>query len=74
MRDTQLEAEAMRLAAIRRMAPGARVRQSLEFSEWTRSLALAGLRQRHPECSELELVELLLGTRLVPRTNSRERP
>jgi hypothetical protein len=72
MRDTQPEAEAMRLAAIRRMAPGERVRQALELSEWVRQLALAELRKHYPGRSDLELVELMLGVRLVPASTSRE--
>jgi hypothetical protein len=65
MRDTEPGAENVRLMAIRRMAPAERVRQALELSEWARNLSLAGLRERHPDSSEFELVELLLGVRLV---------
>jgi hypothetical protein len=74
MRDTQREAEAIRLAAIGQLTPGERVRQALEFSEWVRQLALAGLRKHYPERSDLELVELMLGVRLVPDGKSRDRP
>jgi len=63
MRDTEPGAENVRLAAIRRMTPAERVRQALELSEWAKNLALAGLRERHPACSEVELVALLLGAR-----------
>ena len=73
MRDTQLAAESIRLTAVRQLSPAARVRHALELSEWARSLALAGLRARHPACGEIELVELLLGTCLSPAANRRER-
>ena len=73
MRDTPLVAESVRLAAVRRVAPAARVRQALELSEWARKLALAALQQRHPELDELELVELLLGAQLAPPAKLRER-
>jgi len=69
MRDTLLAAESIRLTIVRRMAPADRVRQALELSEWARMLALTGLRQRHPTCSERELVELLLGNRVVQEGN-----
>jgi len=69
VRDTLLAAESVRLTAVRRMAPADRVRQAFELSEWARMLALTGLRQRHPACSELELVELLLGNRVVREVN-----
>lgn len=73
MRDTRLAAESIRLTAIRRMAPEARVRQALELSEWARSLALAGLRERHPAHSERELVELWLDTRMDRPASPRRR-
>ena len=56
----------MRLAAIRRMEPGERVRQAFALSESMRRVALAGLRQVHPHRTDLELVELILGRSLVP--------
>jgi hypothetical protein len=61
MRDTHPSAENVRLTAIRRMAPAERVRQALELSEWARTLALAGLRARHPGCTEAELIIRLVG-------------
>ena len=74
MRDTHLAAEIVRLMAVRRMEPAARLRQAFELSEWARSLALAGLKERHPDCSEFELIEILLGTRLLPAASPRVRP
>lgn len=66
MRDTTAAAERVRLAAIGKLQPSERLRQVFELSEFARRLALAGLRARHPECTDLELVELYAGTRLVP--------
>lgn len=66
MRDTTPEAEQVRLAAIRRMAPAERVRLALMLSESVRGLALARLAEAHPGRSEIELVELLLGRSLRP--------
>ena len=74
MRDTHLDAEYVRLMAVRRMEPAARLRQAFELSEWARSLALAQLKERHPGCSEFELVEMLLGTKLVPAASPGARP
>jgi hypothetical protein len=67
MPDTTPAAEAVRLAALRRMDPAARLRQVFDLSEWARSLALVRLRQVHPDQTELELVERVLGRTLVPR-------
>lgn len=67
MPDTTPAAEAVRLAALRRMDPAARLRQVFDLSEWARSLALVRLRQVYPDQTELELVERVLGRSLVPR-------
>jgi hypothetical protein len=74
MRDTTAEAERIRLAAIRAMKPGERLRQALELSESARHLALSALRHRHPGRSDLELVELSLGRRLVEPEAQSSRP
>jgi hypothetical protein len=72
MRDTSPAAEQVRVAAVRSLAPMERLRQAFELSEAMRELALARLRVTHPGCSELELVERLLGRTLVPgRTKPR---
>jgi hypothetical protein len=71
MHDTSPDAETVRLAAIRRMEPAERLRQAFALSESVRALALARLRAVHPGRTDLELVELLLGTRLVPRAAPR---
>ena len=74
MRDTTKAADELRLGVIRRMAPTTRLRQAFELSEWARSLAFTGLKARHPGCSDFELVEMLLGTRLLPAASPGERP
>ena len=64
--DTTDTAAQMQLAAIRRMPPAERLAQALALSEWHRQLLVAGLRVRHPLLTDLQLVELSLGCRLVP--------
>jgi hypothetical protein len=66
MRDTTPAAERIQLDAIRSMAPAERIRLAFDLSESVRRVALAGLRARHPDRTDLELVEMLLGRRLVP--------
>lgn len=68
MHDTTAAAEQVQLAAIRSLEPVERLRQALELSESVRALALSRLREIHPDRTELELVELLLGVTLVPRS------
>lgn len=60
-RDTSRAAEAVRIAALRRRRPADRLREALQLSDTTRALALTSLRRRHPERSDRQLVELLLG-------------
>ena len=71
MTDTTADAKQARIAAIRRMTPSARVAQTLDFSETMRRLSLGRLRIRHPERTELQLVELLLGMPLPTATTAR---
>lgn len=71
MRDTTEEADLVRLAAIRRLDPAERLRQAFELSETMRVVTLNGLRQRHPELSEHELIEKMIGIRFEPRTAER---
>ena len=66
MRDTSPAAEAARVDAIRRLEPMQRLMQALELSESVRALALARLRGLHRDRTELELVELWMGTSLIP--------
>ncbi len=71
MHDTTAAAQQVRLAAIRSVAPIDRLSQAFELSEWARALALSRLRKIHGGRTELELVELLLGTTLVPQRSMR---
>jgi len=66
MRDTGPAAEQVQLDALRRMAPAERIRLAFELSESVRRVTLAGLRARHPDRTDLELVELMLGRPLLP--------
>lgn len=50
--DTSYAAEAIQLAAWRRMSPTERLRRMWELSEFVRQVAEANVRQRHPEASE----------------------
>jgi hypothetical protein len=74
MDDTTLAAEEVRLAAVRRLEPAERFRQAFEWSEAVRRLALAGLRARHPERTNVELIEMLVGSGLVPTVTRQTRP
>ena len=65
MRDTTKEASRVADAAIKKMDPVDRLRQSLAHSEAMRGLAIERLQAKYPGRSTLELVELLLGERLV---------
>jgi len=56
MRDTGPAAEQVQLDALRRMAPAERIRLAFELSESVRRVTLAGLRARHPDRTDLELV------------------
>ena len=67
MSDTSPYAARIVRDAIRRRDPVERMRDALVHSEAMRELALSGLRARHPGRTTVELVELMLGERLVPR-------
>jgi hypothetical protein len=54
--DTSPEIEAMQIEAWRAMTPGERLTLVANASRSLRRLALAGLRARHPDATELELV------------------
>ncbi|MFQ5890847.1 MAG: hypothetical protein ACE5JR_12445 [Gemmatimonadota bacterium] len=54
--DTTADALQAQRSALSKLDPEARVRAALEMSDSTRGLRLAGLRSRHPEASERELV------------------
>ena len=59
--DTTSAAELVRVAAIRAMSPGMRLRQALDWSESVRRVALAALRQRYPHYTDRAIIELLHG-------------
>ena len=56
MRDTPLDVDDLRLALVRGLDPGVRLRLALEASALARRLALSRLRQVHPGLSQRELV------------------
>jgi hypothetical protein len=66
MRDTTQEAGRVQTDAIRRLAPIERLTEALALSESVRALALSRLRERYPDRTDLELVELLAGAPLRP--------
>ncbi len=66
MRDTSPAAEQARLETIRGIEPVQRMVQALELSESARAFALGRLRQLHADRTDFELVELLVGTPLIP--------
>ncbi|MEP6591773.1 MAG: hypothetical protein ABJC19_11370 [Gemmatimonadota bacterium] len=66
MRDTSRSAATSQDNAIRALAPADRLAQAMALSETNRRLLIAGLRVRHPALTDLQLVELSLGRRLVP--------
>jgi hypothetical protein len=59
-RDTTPAAAAIQQEAYRRLGPAGRFRVAMELSDFTRSLAEAGLRRRHPEMSSEEITRLLV--------------
>ncbi len=59
MRDTTSDAESVWTAAVRSIPPIDRLRQALELSDFTRRLALARLRQTHPDHTDQQLAALL---------------
>jgi hypothetical protein len=65
MGDTTADALRVQIDAIRQIDPVERLVQALAFSESVRAIALAGLRQRHPDRSEYELFQLLTGSEVA---------
>jgi hypothetical protein len=65
-RDTSSEAHAFQLRLYRAMTPDQRSELALRMSDDLRRVAAEGIKQRHPEYSELDvrraLVALLYGT------------
>jgi hypothetical protein len=58
-RDTTPEAKAIQIAAFQRQTPAERLRSAIELSDFTHRLALAGLKLRHPDCSDDQANRLL---------------
>lgn len=67
MSDTTPAAADVLVAAIRAIPPANRFLQMLEASDWHQHWIVTGLRQRLPDATDLELIELVLGRELVPR-------
>jgi hypothetical protein len=65
--DTSPEAAALQLQAYRELGPAGRLRIVLDLSDFTHALAVAGIRRRYPELSEVDarrkLAEMLYGTK-----------
>lgn len=53
--DTTPDAEAVQLAAYRRLSPEQKLTLAMRASEAARDLALAGIRREHPDWPESEL-------------------
>ena len=73
--DTSAAAAQLHDEAYRELAPAERLRIALELSDLTHALAVAGIRRRHPECSDdgayEQLAELLYGSDAQSRGNDR---
>jgi hypothetical protein len=69
--DTHPDIEAMQIRLLRDMPVWQKLKTMFEMSQLVRTLALEGLRERHPEASEGELrwrlCELLYGRDLTER-------
>ena len=67
--DTRPEAEAVLIELLRNAPPWRKLHMVSQLNVTVRSLALSGLRQRHPEAGEAEirrrLADLLLGSALA---------
>jgi hypothetical protein len=72
--DTDATAEALQVRAWQAMAPDDIARLVDDLSSLARQLALAGLRQRYPDASDVELVARLAVTTLGPELAHRIYP
>jgi hypothetical protein len=68
--DTTPQADARYHALLRRLSPAQRLEAAMRLSQGVRELAMAGIRQRHPGISELEL-RVRLTVRLYGRACAR---
>jgi hypothetical protein len=66
MADTTPEANARYHELLRRMSPERRLEAAMRLSQAIRELAIAGIRQRHPEATDQE-VHVRLAVRLYGR-------
>ncbi len=57
--DTTREAELVQLSVYRRLGGVERLRLALELSELAQTLAVAGIRQRHPDATAAEIAREL---------------
>ena len=64
--DTHPEMEALQIELLRSAPPWRKMEMLAALNSSARSLALAGLRQRHPQASEAELRRLLADLLLGP--------
>jgi hypothetical protein len=58
--DTDDDAQAAQVAAVRRLGPSGRVRLAAEMSEDARRISIEGERRRHPELTEAEARRVVL--------------
>ncbi len=68
VRDTSSEADRIMLEAYRRMTPAEKLRRVCELTRATRLLAMARLREEHPQADERELQLRLAALRFDRRT------
>ncbi len=71
MDDTSADARRVQLEALRRLTPGQKLALMDDLTRLARSMAIEGLRRRHPDASEEEIAdrfaELTLGKDLAAR-------
>ncbi len=58
--DTSPEAWAVYLTMLRQLSVGQSIAMISDWYDFTRALAFAGLRQRHPDASEVEIGQMFL--------------
>jgi hypothetical protein len=59
-RDTSDEAERAQIAAARRLGPDGRLAAMVGMSEDARTISLDGIKRRHPEYSEAQVLHVML--------------
>ncbi len=68
--DTSPQADARYHELLRRMSPERRLEAAMRLSEAVRELAIAGIRERHPQADERE-VRIRLAVRMYGRAQAR---